>query len=313
VIQPATQANELYNPNEQDEGRYWRTGETIRVSRTVQPGLTHETLVRDGRIWTLSTYEGNSSKRYLGVGKFQILDRGDVWDDCLFTHWGGAKTWGTFLFADMLDMGARIGSAEQVTEGGRSLVHVKLIGLEAVREFWFDPQVNYLVRKSTYIPDTDKSLVRETEVIRFSEATPGIFFPTEIEQRGRNKDRPFAVVRTTISDLTVNRSLSKSDMRLPNIAGLITYDSDRQTDYKVDADGNRAGPETPTKVKRGLTTSASETASRPIPPSKPPWPLWLWILIVSICCLLVAAGLRYRRRRDSETQSPPHTAGGVTS
>jgi hypothetical protein len=185
---------------------------------------------------------------------------------------------------------------------------VKCAGLEAEREFWFDPAVNFLVRKSTFVPDADKSFRRESEVLQFVESAPGIFFPSLIEERGRKADRPFAVVRTTISDLVVNRELSESSLRLPNINGMVCTDVDRQTDYQVDADGNRTGPEKPTETTFGMAGSL-RSGSRPIPPSEPPWPLWRWILLLSLACLAAAVGVRFFRNRASRRASTTNAGG----
>jgi hypothetical protein len=239
--------------------------------------------------------------RMLSVNKFYCLDRGDVWKYVLFTHWGGGTAFRTFTFAEMLEKPHRIHSVERVTDNGRGLIYVRLTALEGDHEFWFDPAVNHLVRKATRVPEGARDLRFESEVTKFTEAAPGVFFPTEVEHRRHKDSQLTGVVRTTISDLKVNQSLPTDTLRIPNIAGMTCTDADRRTDFTVDADGNRVGPETPAEFATGVPHSSSSTPFQALAPSQPPWPLWLWVLIASCFCLALAGGLWYVRHRRSES------------
>jgi hypothetical protein len=104
AILPATESNEIYNAAEQDEGRYWRSNGVIRVSRPLPDGRTNELLVRDGRVWSLNVYgHKNPPQRYLAVGRYQCLDRGDVEEFVLLTHFVGGNTMRNLHFSELLE------------------------------------------------------------------------------------------------------------------------------------------------------------------------------------------------------------------
>ncbi len=285
----------------EDKGRYRRSGSNIYTYRT-PPNSVLEILVRDGKVWTLNSIAHNdhSASRLLSVGQYVSLSRGDVYHFALLTHWGGKDTMRCFTLNEILNKPHRIQAAKRVKESDRDLVYVQLSALRGVHEFWFDPAVNYLVRKKTWTSIDNPRFNHEENVLKFFEASQGIYFPTEIELVHHEPDITHPAIRRKITELRINHSIPPDRMRLPNIKGLNCYDGDRHVTYTVDENGTRTGPEKPEQVKSEPTKGMTQSLA-PIPPSSEPISLSHWILAFS-CLGLICAGIwRWRRsRRDTD-------------
>ena len=120
------------------------------------------------------------------------------------------------------------------------------------------------------------------------------------------------MLRTILSEVKINQTLSNNALRLPGITGMDCIDLNREVKFKVDADGNPIEPESPYQVGRiipTITEGSGNAIFRPgdpnayLEPSRPPTPLWVWILIVSLNCLVAALVLVIIRRRRHAMQS----------
>lgn len=291
-------------------GQYWRSPDRIRL-RTHHPtpqDFVRDRLIRDGKCWVLNSYTKTSGGTHalLSVEPDLFTPDGDVWEYALFHHWGGLAV-RKFGYADLLAKASRVHAADRVNENGRELIHVRLAAHGDEYEFWFDPAMNYLIRKCSHTATSEPSVrnnSRVFEVTQFAEPARGVFFPSVIEHKPTRNGQLDAVIRITLSDVQVNRDVPADTLRLPNIAGMTCYDYSRNTDYAVDADGNRTGPESPTKVKSGgVLRAVSDVPPQPSPPSRPPWPLWLWVLIAAGCAFGLAGVVRYARRRRNRSSS----------
>ena len=289
--------------------QYWRSPDRFRV-RTPRPtprDFVRDRLIRDGKCWVLNSYStSGGTHALLSVEPDLFTPDGDVWEHALFHHWGGLAV-RKFSYADLLAKASRVHAADRVTDSGRELIHVRLAAHGDEYEFWFDPAVNYLIRKHSHIATSDPSArnnARVFEVIRFVEPARGVFFPAVVEHKPTVNGQLDAVIRTTLSDVQVNHDIPAA-LRLPNIAGMTCYDYSRNTDYTVDADGNRTGPELPTKVTSGGVLRAVPDGPPPEsrPPSRPPWSLWLWVLIAAGCAFSMAGIVWYVRRRRNLSSS----------
>ncbi len=291
-------------------GQYWRSPDRIRVRTPRPPDEVHDLVLRNGKIWVLSTYTGTKGTISLLMVDSEphlFVTSGDVWEYALFHHWGGGATPRKFDYADILAKASRVHAAGRVNENGRELIHVRLAANGDEYEFWFDPAVNYLIRKFSHTPTSAPSLKTDSrvdEVTQFVEPVRGVFFPSVIEHKPTRNGQLDAVIRTNLSDVKINQDIPSATLRLPNIAGMTCSDLMRKTDYTVDADGNRTGPESPTKVTPGMPGAVLDgPPPEPRPPSRPPWPLWLWVLIAAGCAFSLAGIVWYVRRRRNQSSS----------
>lgn len=299
------QANEyfpIFSP-----GRFWRSGDVYRLSNPRGDGTTLDGVVRNGR--ELFLHKGGPLPHpILGLVTLRPVDGvgGYMWQWLLFSHWGWNPP-SHYPLYDILEHPHVIRMAERLPSPDGT-IHIELTHDGGRLEFWFDPKVNYLIRKGIMIPAGDKTFRWENEVVEFLEGAPAVFVPIVIEHRCFVKGTLKAVLRTILSDVKVNKPLSKDALRLPGIAGMECVDSDRQVKFKVDADGNPVGPEIPVPVYRaapashpgGPPISSGNSSSSP-QPSGPPLPGWTWILCISASILVMALVLALDRRRR---QSP---------
>lgn len=304
------QANEyfaIFSP-----GRFWQSGSTYRLIHPKEgDGTTADYVIRNGRILFLNK-GGSLPYPVLGLVTPRPVDGvgGEMWQWLLFSHWGWVPPPGAsfYPFYDIIEHAHAIRTAERLHPPGNA-IHIDLTHNGGRLEFWFDPKVNYLIRKSVMIPAGDKTLRWEDEVIEFVEGAPAVFVPSIIEYRCFVKGTLRAVLRTILSDVKVNKPLSKDALRLPGIAGMECLDIDREVRFNVDADGNPVGPEIPNPVYRvsprshpgGGPIASGKTGSLP-EPSKPPTPGWVWLLIVSTGVLVAAVILAIVSRRKQSAQ-----------
>src|SRR5579883_227764 len=218
-------------------GRFWRSGEDYRHFKPNGDRTTTDALIRNGR--GLFLRKGPQFPRPLlgyqtltpvyGVGGF-------MWRWLSFSHWGPVPI-SFYPFHEILNHPHVIRAAERLPPPA-SEIHIELTHDRGRLEFWFDPKVNYLVRKSVMIPP-DTTYRWEDEVIEFAEPSPSVFVPVVVEHRCLIEGVLQATIRTTLTELKVNQPLAKNALRLPGIEGMECTDAERETKYKVDADGNR--------------------------------------------------------------------------
>jgi hypothetical protein len=109
-----------------------------------------------------------------------------------------------------------------------------------------DPSANYLIRRLqlTCTTKSDKRRVRrDTEVTRFVEAAPGVFFPDLVEFRVDINGQRTYTDSVRITDLRINQPIAPGKLRLAYDQGVRVLDSIRGSEYQVDADGRRITPE----------------------------------------------------------------------
>ncbi len=190
--------------------------------------------------------------------------------------------------------------AEQ-SEGGRKLIYVGLEHDLSHLQFWFDPQVNFLVRKRTVTAKNQPTEIRsEGTVTRFKEALPGIFFPEVVEVRQYVGGRLASEQTFNFKDIRVNQSIPADifSLRLP--AGTDVTDTVLGKRYTVDANGNPVGP------MQDLIRMASAPPPGVAPRTETreePRPLTRWILPASVL-LLVVAGLIWSVRKWKQATRP---------
>jgi hypothetical protein len=287
-------------------GRFWRSGSTYRLFKPMGDGTTADYVVRNG-VGLFLRKGGPLPRPMLTSEPPRPVDGvgGEMWEYLLFSHWGwNAPSF--YPFSDLLQHPHVIHSAERLPAPA-SDIHIELSHSGGRLEFWFDPKVNYLIRKSIMIPAA--GMYRwENEVVEFTEPAPAVYVPTTIEHRCSVKGQLRAVVRTIVSELKVNQPLAENALRLPGIAGMNCIDLTRDVQFRVDADGRRNGPESRVKVTRVAPNTPAPLPTGPLSlsdpePSRPPTPWWLWLLIASALLLMVAVVLAVLRRRKQALQA----------
>ncbi len=287
-------------------GRFWRTGDTYRLLKPMGDGTTLDYVVRKGIGFYLRKggplphpkLTSEPPRPVDGVG-------GEMWQYLLFSHWGpNAPSF--YPFHELLQRPHVIHTVERLPPPAND-IHVELSHSGGRLEFWFDPKVNYLIRKSVMVPAAGPTFRWEDEVVEFAELAPAVFVPTTVEHRCSVKGTLRSVVRTVLSGLKVNHRMAESALRLPGIAGMECIDLTRDMAFKVDADGRRVGPESPVKVFRIAPNGPEQRLTGPISwppePSRPPTPWWVWLLIASVLLLVVAVVLAILRRRRQALQA----------
>jgi hypothetical protein len=213
----------------------------------------------------------------------------DVWWLSLFV-WPDPKHGPEPLtFDEMLQHGQEVGNVDERSESGRKDIVVELVTGGEKYEVWFDPRVNYLVRR---IIATENDRRMDVSVTSFAEAKPGIFFPERIEMTLTNAGKQTDARSTVFSDIRVNEPISPAvfDRRFPS--GLHVEDLVTGKSYTTNAPGEPGTDSEDLVVGGALTRNAvpkDVTREEPRPWSR-------WILPGSLGALGGAFALWIRRR-----------------
>jgi outer membrane lipoprotein-sorting protein len=208
-------------------------------------------------------------------------------------------------FEELLNIASKAQKTERVTVNGTEFIVVHLV-FDPVKNntkgwtgtVYFDPRVNYLIRKVVY-SHASGELNRTEEVVTFKDCQSGIFFPESISSTSENSSGI-----SKLSDIKVNEPLPKDIFQFRYPDGVIMTDSINGTQYRVDAEGratstpNLLGHDTPPPAKNNVETEpGTETKTEPLSVSR-------YILPLSVCVLFISLFLVYiRRRRIRATES----------
>lgn len=155
---------------------------------------------------------------------------------------------------------ARVKSAERVKYRGADCIRL-VSEDESVRSVtWFDIAKNYLVRRiDTYgIDDGFREDYRtEHEVIKFGEYQPGIYFPSEIEQRDVVKSVPKVAFRAVMQSVLVNEPVDPTIFAIRFPEGTNVTDYQRKVTYRT---GPNEEPVTPAEASAAPTRVAESSA-----------------------------------------------------
>ncbi len=184
-------------------------------------------------------------------------------------------------------------------------------------EIWFDPHVNYLARRLTGdfsgSPDMPPTR-RESQVLKFVEAAPGIHFPAEAETKFLAGKKVTQHEIVTFTDIRINQPLPAGIFELPIPPDATVRDAVADREYKLDANGKETGtsrplakgmqglPGKPGLPGKGGEPTASAPSSAPVShraTTKEPEPMTRWILYGLLAVLAIAGGVWYVRRLRS--------------
>jgi hypothetical protein len=194
--------------------------------------------------------------------------------------------------------------AERVSEGGRELIVLKLeFAPDSWAEYYFDPAVNHLLRKlkSSHVVGTGSrafTMDGSTEVLRFREGAPGVFFPEEVLYNRLADGAPLGTDRFVFRDLRVNQPLPPGALDVGSPKNAVIDDAIQGKSYKVDADGKQVGESQPLAMPGPPSGAVARTETKAEPRS---WSAW--ILPASLGLLGVAGALwlvrKWRGREEA--------------
>ena len=168
-------------------------------------------------------------------------------------------------------------------------------GGKAEFTLWFDPAVNYLARKLTgnfsSRSANSPKVRRESEVVRFKEPSPGIFFPEQAETKFYNDDKVVQHDIVTFSDIRVNQPLPAKIFELAIPPNSTVIDKVQGKEYAVDSAGKVVGTERPVSTIPPIPAGTHQT-----PTSEEPTSVIRWLLYALILLFAVSAGIWYVRR-----------------
>jgi hypothetical protein len=199
---------------------------------------------------------------------------------------------GPVLFHELLSTRPDLLGVRRVQESARDLVHVDLVhpgvGGERCRdELWFDPQVNYLVRKQVRHAGDTRA---EHEVVRFKEAAPGIYFPEEVQSRVFRNGKQDTTFVNRFSEIRVNQPLPADTFEWRFPTAIRVYDYVENKAFQVETDGRwrqlKDWRLVPGLMPHSRAVKVAEaTVTREEPQSATRWILPLGLLMLGLGCL----------------------------
>jgi hypothetical protein len=226
-------------------GRFWYSSDAVRAKvsdfgadedwlwkDSVKKGVSRRTV--NGR-QAVGASRSNMASRYSG--------RCDAWARGLLVLNVPSQGIECAPFEQFVAHATRLTKAERRTIDGREMVVFRFFFDKSGDyspwdvEIYFDPALNYLVRKTIYsCPGPKGNFRREDEVVQFKECAPGLFFPERLVGRsGPEGDFDFHHT-TEISDIRVNEPLPPDIFRFRYPHGVYLTDSVREAEYQVDAE-----------------------------------------------------------------------------
>jgi hypothetical protein len=279
-------------------GEYWRSGSTVRIKEQRGNGVSKDVLVRDGQAMIVSRGRGSDPSRPMAA--IAVADRTptfNVWFYSLLAF-NIKDSWGLEL-ERLCARPYTLNAAKRVQENGKALIYADLTHDEFRHELWFDPQVNYLIRKAVVHLTPRQGtygFVSTTVVKRFREVTPSAFFPEMLEGEGHYADGRTSNRTVKLSELSINEPLPNElwDFRFPSDCRVANHIDGIW--YKVDQNGRLGAPvrDRAGKIMRVITAGDAAEALRASADEPISWTMW--IAPASLGVLAIAAGFWLARR-----------------
>jgi outer membrane lipoprotein-sorting protein len=291
------------------EVEYWRAGANFRY-RWKMADRSCDTVVSGLHLRCVTTQPPRNTvtgsvAAYQG---FPMIE-GDPWIDTLVMFIGDVKkNPSPITFDDKLKVPGVAVAARRESERGRAYIVVELTspGGKSKGEYWFDPSANFLI--SRYVVTvrnanggTGVSVVR-TDVERFIEPAPGVFFPaavTRMDFADGNLDTRYV---SELKEVKVNQPLPRDTFDLKFAPNTRVNDLIRGKRYTVGPDGvseTRAAdilPATPPATTERLTETKEEPKS-----------FTVWLLPSTLLVVAVGCAIELARRRQAKAIPPPAT------
>jgi hypothetical protein len=270
-------------------GGYWRSGDFYRLTEPRDwSEMPPNYLVRNREIFGWP--QGFRYPLTLRKLESEYAAGGEMWQYLLFRP--GGRTAPSFLpLEDIVQQPEILKTVERIQTPSNE-IHIDLLHSGGRLELWFSPKANYLIRKCVST-SSNRAFQWDHEVIEFAKPAPAIFVPIVIEHRCSIYGDRKAVIRTLVSEVTVNQPLTADAFRLPDIAGRICDDYVSNASYAVDADGNPVGPQTELLPVR--------PADSVRPPTAPPtaWQDYLKFALAVAAATGIVIAVLYLRKSKS--------------
>jgi hypothetical protein len=286
-------------------GEYRRSGTDFIV----------KTSYADGRVYTTSSVGGRSRSLFRQVGRGMHLlegiievDDGDLALDCDPYTYNLLRFYGQRKFRcelpEILAQPCTCRYVGPVKRHGRPLERVELSHARAVLTIDFDPAVNYLARvvvaRSKLEGDAGKPAF-EQEVTEFSEAAPGVYYPTKV--RCVNPATGEQTWSIEFTDIKVNEPISPETLTFKFPPQVMVQDKVRGGVFVTDAAGE---PTLPAHDKNGVPIQLATGAEPEVAPDAPEvparpsryeaGPLTRWVLPAALALLGTGIVLAVVRR-----------------
>ncbi|MFO0807891.1 MAG: hypothetical protein U0746_04640 [Gemmataceae bacterium] len=218
----------------------------------------------------------------------------DVWLTALFTHFG--MNGQVYSLDELLAGPHKLRSAAEVTVDGRQLTYLDIQTGEIRNELWFDPSVNYLVRKRLVTDSSHGQSRGGAEVRGFTEVSPGLYFPSEVRLIvvGRDGHETPSTYGTSFRDIKVNLGVPDSTFSLAFPEGTRVIDGIQGREFRVGS-GGKLEPDNSKQVTTTLLTSIPP--AEPTPVTERGNGFASWLTPVSVAVLLVGISFALIRRR----------------
>lgn len=247
----------------------------------------------------------SDGKKLVGAGRDgyenRYLHRCDAWARGLLVL-NVPGTINCLSFERLVEKSTRLKRAEWYTIDGNKLAMIELVipqpnspGDSWDVQFYFDPSVNYLVRKEVY---RHGSYAREQEVVQFKECAPGLYFPERVS--GRSKD---STSSTLLSEIRVNQPLPADIFNFRYPHGVYLSDGIKGVSYRTDPEGNPISAVTPHSRGPLPPRSEAEPATLGTETQEEPRSLTRWILPLALVILASAGVVAVIRRRRAGTSN----------
>ncbi len=279
-------------------GRYWRSGDTVRIQEGKEGEGTVDYLVKGGETRVVSRLKWSAGKpRYHDARRRPASDLVclcDLWREMLIelVVAGG----GQVPYDSMLEATREYAATRRERREGRAFVKVSRTynssGDEVRLTLWHDVGCNYLIRKlDSYYPKYGSG--GTATITEFAEPQPGVFVPVRavIETTSYTKQKSVRV--TSVADLRVNETMSPATLALPPIPnGTVLDDTIRGANGKVRSDWQPVGPQEKTYgVQVGASASPDESSVWDAPSTSEPTSVWWWVTAVAGGMLAISLGL----------------------
>ncbi len=278
--------------SEAERGEYWRLGDKVRVRQAV-PNASNTWLL-DSRVVRVDDMDNSTNRRSVsGTIAPRIGHSADtVWGLAMFVFTSPNHEFHTF--DALLTRVPSVRGAKRVTLEGRDYAYVEVKHEVCRLELWFDPSVNYLVKKViAHIDRPAGSKVKKQRLegiaTGFKEVARGLYFPERVVVESFDDD--VSVHRTEREFMAVkfNEPIPDEIFEVRYPPGAEISDTLSGRVVRADEQGRLMeipGPRGELARGRPLETASSagskerQTESEPIPTSR-------WILPASLCLLFV--------------------------
>lgn len=293
--------------------RLWVDGDNIRCQETSSgDGLRYEGLCESGVVLQLALpIEGMTSSKAANANRSVGRDPFFSCNPPALLLYGFPRFPSSVApFAEFLAQRHTALTADNVKSDGRDVVRVAMSIPTPAKvpstwdfEVYFDPAVNYLVRKRVMRTNGRDDGRRECEITSFQEPQPGVFFPTESKAVAYRLGKVVSTTTTKVKDLKLNVPISKDVMRLRIPAGAKVMDRISGKTYTQGASGGADGPVRPFAKFESLNAVVTS-------PGDPPPTPWMerhttpsswnyWLIAAGLLAMLFIAGAVRRARRNA--------------